>query len=135
MSAAARIEEEEPRDKHASFRHITLVDAAGKLGLPANETGRVRLFRVLAKREKELGLQIMIRRGGALRPRYYITMPILEEFCPEFFDRRDAVAEALGDNFDRIEESLSELVARTSSVEEKLAVLALAKARPANSNR
>ena len=87
--------------------YLTLPQAAALLGLPAGDAGRRRLTRLLLDREQESRVPILIRRGGEKRPRYYITIALLEEHCPELFSRRVQLTEAMQEEFERIESKLS----------------------------
>src|SRR5258708_438981 len=90
--------------------HLTPAQAATLLGLPPGEAGRKRLLRLLLDREKSTGRSILVRRGTARTPRYFITVALLEECCPELFARRVQLTEAMQEEFFRIDRKLGAVV-------------------------
>ena len=86
--------------------YMTLPEAAAQLGLRAGQASRLRLYRFLIAREREVGRPIMVRRGGPLRPRLLITLPLLEEHCPELFARRVQLTEAMREEFEKVESEI-----------------------------
>lgn len=85
--------------------YMTLREAAERLGL-SGRAGEQKLRRLLHARERVLGHPIMIRRGGKV-PRTLVTMPLLEEHCPELFSRRIQLTEELREEVGRLEAQIA----------------------------
>lgn len=68
---------------------IKIAEAAERIDRPAQW-----LRRYVLARERETGRPILVR-VGSKRPRYRVNMGLLRRHCPELFDDRDHVAEAV----------------------------------------
>jgi len=86
--------------------YMTLREAAERLGL-SGRAGEKRLRRLLLQRERQLGQPIVIRRSGPGRTRLLVTLPLLEEYCPELFARRIQLTQELREEVERLEAQIA----------------------------
>ena len=104
--------------------YMTLREAAERLGLPAGKAGHAgeqRLRRLLLAREAALGIEIMMRRHGRHgRTWCLVTLPLLEEHCPELFCRRVQLSEALREEVERLEAQISLLKRQNLRIAEEV---------------
>src|SRR5579859_4740898 len=105
-------------------RPMSLGEVARALGWGDDEVARRKLSRFILAREKKIGCEIMIRLGGSRHPKYRVTIPALEHYCPELFNRRELIAHALGHKVDRrfeaVTENVSEMRSLLFSLDERL---------------
>jgi hypothetical protein len=95
-------------------KYLSPDQAAASLGWVGRERGR-RLVRIMRAKERRLGREIMVRRGGEQRTRFLLTMPMLEHYCRELFLRTpdelvDRLRPALQHLEDRVEAIVDERV-------------------------
>ncbi len=80
------------------------------------------LLRLLEKKENATGHQIMTRLGGSGRGvRYRVTLTAIRDYCPEFFSKRDEMAEVLKEQFEALEDRIAELYQRDSAIAREIA--------------
>ena len=91
-------------------RWMTLTEVARLLNQPLGvRAAEMRLRRLIRRREKVLGVEIMQRIGSEASPRYRVTLARLREFCPELFDTRSTAQELVREKVEQIEEELCRL--------------------------
>lgn len=103
--------------------YLTLREAAEQLGL-SGRAGERRLCRLLRDREQVIGERILIVRRGSGRSRLLITLPLLEQHCPELFARRVQLSQELRGEIDRMDEQMAALRRQNLALAEEIARLA-----------
>jgi len=106
-------------------RYITLAEAARAIGFPGTgRTPEIRLRRYLLRRERVLGITILVRFGTEASPRYRLTLSALRAHCPELFDTRVELTELLREHVAEIEQKLERVELQNEALAEELARLA-----------
>jgi hypothetical protein len=101
---------------------LTMAETADALGI----TGRWRIKRVrrlLASKERQLGVKLLLpcgRRDTGKGVRYRVTLKMLRQHCPEFFCRRDEVANQVRAHVEKINERIEELFERDKVLADEL---------------
>jgi hypothetical protein len=104
---------------------INLREAAAIIGVGkgAKRPDEV-LLRLLKVKEHETGHKIMTRLAGNGRGvRYRITLTAIRDYCPEFFSKRDEMAEVLREQFGLLEDRIAELYQRDTAIAREVASL------------
>jgi hypothetical protein len=103
----------------ATAAPMSIADAAELLRFKGTRrTAERRLRRYLLAKEQFLNEQIMIRTASedGVRVRYFVTLPLLRQHCPEFFNARVEAEEHLRERFDEITEKLVDLERRDEAL-------------------
>ena len=119
----------EPNESVLPGFYMTLREAAERVGL-SGRAGEMRVRRILFERERALGRQIALRRLGKGRPRVLITLPLLEQFCPELFSKRVQLTEELRQEVERLEEQIGVLKSQNLRLAEEVSKVRAATSAP-----
>lgn len=103
----------------SEFRgYLTLRQLAEYLGYEYSKRVRMQLWRALNKRQNEVGVQLLLRPDGERA--YKVTIPLLRDHMPEWFNRRDRAAEKLGKRFDRHDVKMAVLSGKYNALAARL---------------
>lgn len=107
---------------------VTLLDLAGRYRRP-----ELWLRRVLRRREKQLGMRILIADGVGRGARYRVNVATLESVLVELKSPRDVASERLAERLASLERSVRATNERLDELDGKLAALvgAFNRLRPA----
>lgn len=105
---------------------MRLAAAAVRFGFHNDPNGKrnngvTRFRRYILAAEAKSGEQCIIRRGTAKMPRYFVTIHILRQICPELFPKRDEIAILLREQMDKLHEQISELHTRDAIIAQQTA--------------
>jgi len=67
----------------------------------------MRVFRYLQRLERNDGVRILHKSGAGQGTRYFTTIPVLREFVPELFYRREETQEALRESVEDLDEKMT----------------------------
>lgn len=99
---------------------IEIAEAAERIQRPSQW-----LRRYVLARERETGRVILVRVGRASkRPRYRVNMGMLKRHCPELFDDRDHIAEALREALNSVNRRIEDLKNAQDETNSNIEILA-----------
>jgi len=101
---------------------ITLRELARFLGHDFTRNDLKRLRRRIRNREEILGVQILMGNGDSNAP-HTTTIPILREYMPEIFDRKNEGIDFIKAELAKYEERFDELKGRDQALARKLRAL------------
>lgn len=91
---------------------LSVKELAKMLGMTWGAKDRARLLRFLRRRERTLGMEILLRDSTSPRGPWWTTRALLLVSCPMLFSTRDTLQEMLREDIDEIHEKVLTIAAR-----------------------
>lgn len=103
-------------------RYLTLREAAELVGMGSSRRSARRLLRLLRRKERRTGSEIVIRLSDAPNAACVTTIPLLRQYCSELFDTREETLEIVREYVDDLRDAVAELRLRDQALAARIKV-------------